>query len=88
VDLAFTFGPVTPHIYYAQTRATNKDAWKPGNDYYDRISYGLVLHYKINNNLTLIPELSFYDYGSIPSSDSKPKLGKAWLGGVEFRFSF
>jgi hypothetical protein len=88
VDLAFTFGPVTPHIYYAQTRAKNSDAWKAGNDYYDRISYGLVLHYKINNNLTLIPELSFYDYGTIPNSATKPKLGKAWLGGVEFRFNF
>jgi|GEM_PF-1607642 len=88
VDLAFTFGPVTPHIYYAQTRAKNSDAWKAGNDYYDRISYGVVVWYKINNNLSLIPELSFYDYGTIPNSDAKPKLGKAWLGGVQFRFSF
>lgn len=88
VDLAFTFGPITPHVYYAMTRATNKDAWKAGNDYFERTSYGVVAYYKLNNNLMLIPEISKYTYGTIPGSTAKTKLGEAWLAGVQFRFTF
>ncbi|MEW6185297.1 MAG: hypothetical protein AB1585_06100 [Thermodesulfobacteriota bacterium] len=88
IDLGFTFGPVTPHVYYAVTRATNKDAWKAGNDYFERSSYGVLAWYKLNNNLSIIPEISFYNYGTIPGSTAKTELGKSWLAGVQFRFSF
>jgi len=92
-EAGFTFGPVTPHIWYSFDWAQN-DNWKnkPGyNDYYQRTTYGINAYYKVNNNFLIVPEVAFYDYGTYPGVSPygyKFDLGKEWLAGIHFRFNF
>ena len=93
-EAGFTFGPVTPHIWYSFDWAQN-DKWKniaTANDYYQRTTYGINAYYKVSNNFLIVPEVAFYDYGTNPgySADSGYKfdIGKEWLAGIHFRFNF
>ncbi len=88
IDLAYSFGPATPHIYFGYDNAKNSDEWTVGNDYNTRMMYGASINYMITPNLYVIPEFTYYDYGKQPGVASKPDIGKEWLGGVQFRFIF
>ncbi|MEW6188449.1 MAG: hypothetical protein AB1585_22255, partial [Thermodesulfobacteriota bacterium] len=91
VDLAFTFGKVTPHIFYSITHSTN-DKWKVGNKYHERTSMGINAYIKLNNNFYLIPEFDRYTYGATPgwvdSKGAKWEFGNDWLAGVKIRYTF
>ncbi len=41
VDLSYTFGPVTPHFFYGQTRSGNDDRYKTGDKDGTRSYYGV-----------------------------------------------
>lgn len=88
VDLAYTFGPATPHIYFGYDNAKNSDLWKVGDDNITRMMYGASIDYKVADAFYVIPEFTYYDYGKAPGVASKPDLGKEWIGGVQFRFNF
>lgn len=88
IDLAYTAGPVTPHIFFGYDNAKNSDTWKTGNDYNTRTMMGAALHYKVAPNFTLAPEFTMYDYGQTPNTAAKTELGKEWLAGVQFMFVF
>jgi hypothetical protein len=88
IDLAYTFGPATPHIYFGYDNAKNSDVWKVGDDNNTRMMYGATINYMINQNFFVIPEFTYYDYGKQPGVTSRPDIGKEWIGGVQFRFVF
>lgn len=87
-DIAYTFGPVTPHIYAGFTKYTNDKAFiVPGTKHESgRTFYGINAWYKVTPNFTIVPEFSMYDLGDVPNSNVK--LGKDWLLGVQFQFNF
>jgi hypothetical protein len=91
-DLAYTFGPVTPHIYFGMTKYYNDKAFKavPNSDTDSgRTFYGINAPYKITPNFTIVPEFSMYDLGVVPGAGAKDvKLGKDWLLGLQFQFNF
>ena len=66
VDLAYTFGPATPHIYFGYDNAKNSDEWKVGDDNNTRLMYGASINYMITHNFFVIPEFTYYDYGKQP----------------------
>jgi len=90
-DLSYTFGPVTPHIYAGMANYSS-DYFKtiPGSDNdATRSFYGINVWYKITPNFYIVPEFTIYDLGNVPGIGIKNyKLGKDWLAGAEFRFSF
>ena len=88
IDLAYTFGPAVPHIYFGYDKAGNRDVWKTGEDNVVRTMVGASLYYKVAEGFYLIPEFTYYDYGKKPNDAGKTELGKEWLGGVQFRFVF
>lgn len=88
LDLAFTFGPVTPHIYGGFTRSSNSDFYKVGDSDNTRTIYGINAYYTVTPNFLIIPEFLVSDLGTVPGVASKPKLGGDWLGGVNFSFFF
>ena len=88
VDLAYTFGPATPHIYFGYDNMKNSDAWTVGNNYNTRLMYGASINYMISPQFFVIPEFTYYDYGQLPNTVGNPDIGKEWIGGVQFRFVF
>ena len=88
IDLAYTFGPVTPHIYGGATRSSNSDFFKAGDSDNTRTIYGINAYYTVTPNFLIIPEFSVSDLGTVPGVASKPKLGGDWVGGVNFSFFF
>jgi hypothetical protein len=90
-DLAYTIGPITPHLYAGQAIYTS-DALKtvPNSDTeHIRTFYGINANYKITPNFWLVPEFSMYDLGKVPNLGIKDyKLGVDWLAGVQFQFKF
>ena len=88
IDLAYTFGPAVPHIYFGYDKAGNSDVWKTGEDNVVRTMVGASLYYKVAEGFYLIPEFTLYDYGKKPNDAAKTELGKEWLGGVQIRFVF
>ena len=88
IDLAYTFGPATPHIYFGYDNAKNSDEFKVGDDNQTRMMYGASIDYMINPNFFLTPEFTSYDYGKKAGVASRPDIGKEWIGGVQFRFVF
>jgi len=88
IDLGYTFGPATPHIYFGYDRAQNSDAWKIGEDNNTRNMYGVSLVYQVTPNMFLVPEFTIYDYGTKPNDAAKTNLGKEWIGGLQFQFIF
>ncbi len=88
IDLAYTFGPATPHIYFGYDNAKNSDEWKVGDDNNTRMMYGATINYMITSNFFVIPEFTYYDYGKQPGVASRPDIGKEWIGGLQFRFVF
>jgi hypothetical protein len=87
-DFAFTAGAVTPHFYIGYDRAENSDKWKVGDDYNDRVMYGVGVNWKITDNFYIVPEFTYYDYGKRPGTVQNQDLGSEWLGGVQFQFVF
>ena len=88
LDLAYTFGPVTPHFYFGYDNAKNSDKWTVGDDSITRTMYGISVYYQMTPNFRVSPEFTMYDYGKIPGVASKPDIGKEWLGGLSFLFFF
>ena len=93
IDLAYTFGPVTPHIYAGFDNAKNSDAYKgpTGDDYNTRLAWGISVPIKIAEGFFISPEFSYYDYGKGPAgtgANAGKDLGKEMLGGVQFQFVF
>jgi hypothetical protein len=88
IDLAYTIGPATPHIYAGFDRASNSDAYKVGDDYNMRQAYGISIPIKIAEGFFVSPEFSYYDYGKKPGVANSPDLGKEMLGGIQFQFIF
>ena len=88
MDLAYTSGPFTPHFYLGWDKAQNSDIYVFGEDYNQRLMYGVSVNWKIANNFYLIPELTYYNYGKDPTKPKNPDLGTEWLGGVVFLFVF
>jgi len=88
IDLAFTAGPITPHVYFGYDRAQNSDVWKTGDDNNTRTMMGISAMYQVAPAFYLIPEFTMYDYGKIPNTAAKTDIGKSWVGGVQFRFMF
>lgn len=88
IDLAYTAGPVTPHIFFGYDKASNSDIWKTGDDNNTRTMMGVSMMYAVAPGFFLIPEFTMYDYGKVPNTAAKTDLGKEWFGGVQFRFMF
>jgi hypothetical protein len=86
-DLAFTAGAVTPHFFIGYDRAENSDAYV-GDDYNDRMMYGVGVNWKITDNFYIVPEFAYYNYGKNPTKVGNPDIGTEWLGGVQFQFVF
>jgi hypothetical protein len=95
IDLAYTFGPVTPHVFFSLTNSQN-DKYKIVNGKTDnatRTSMGINAFYKVNNVLTIIPEFAMYDLGEFVNAPyatlgNVPAFGKDWIAGVQFKFAF
>jgi hypothetical protein len=88
IDLAYTFGPVTPHIYAGFDRASNSDQWKVGDDYNLRQAYGISVPIKIAEGFFIAPEFDYYNYGTKPGDAKRSDLGKEILAGIQFQFIF
>ncbi len=90
IDLAFTAGPITPHVYFGYDKATNTNIWKSGDDNNIRTMWGISALYAVAPSFYLIPEFTMYDYdyGRKPNIAGSPDIGKSWVGGVQFRFMF
>ena len=94
VDLAYTFGPATPHIYFGYDNAKNSDVYGKtgGDDNNTRLMYGASINYMIVPQFYVIPEFTYYDYGKQVGQANAANLGKdigkEWIGGVQFRFVF
>ena len=87
-DLGFTAGMATPHLYFGYDRAENSDAYRIGDNNNTRIAYGANVSLKISDSFYVIPELNYYDYGKRPNALGSPDIGKEWLAGVQFMFTF
>jgi hypothetical protein len=91
LDLAYTIGPITPHVFYSITHSENTK-WTVGNKFHERTSWGINAFIELSKNFTLIPEFATYSYGTIPGSlnatGGKTEYGNDWLAGVQFRFAF
>jgi hypothetical protein len=91
-DLAYTIGPITPHLYYGYVRYTNDNAFKavPNSDTEQiRTFWGVNAPYMVTPNFTVVPEFSLYNLGNVPGIGVKDyKLGTDWLLGVQFQFNF
>jgi hypothetical protein len=87
VDLAYTFGAVTPHVYFGYDKATNSDFYTSGENSNVRQMYGVSLHWVVTPNFTVKPEFTYFDFGKSQGSSSMD-LGKDWYGGVQFAFVF
>jgi hypothetical protein len=88
VDLGWTIGPITPHVYFGYDSASNSDAWKVGDNYNQRLSYGAALNYLITPNFMISPEFTIFDFGKRPNTAGTPDIGKDWMAGMQFVFSF
>ncbi|MBI5605743.1 MAG: hypothetical protein HY879_20610 [Deltaproteobacteria bacterium] len=91
VDLAYTFGPATPHLYFGYDNAKNSDVYGKlanSDDNNTRLMYGISIRYNVAPGFILSPEFTMYDYGKDPTKANKPDLGKEWLGGLTFLFVF
>jgi hypothetical protein len=88
IDLAYTIGPATPHIYAGFDNASNSDEWKVGDDYNLRQMYGISCPIKIADGFFISPEVTYWNYGTQPGVASRPSLGTEWMGGIQFQFIF
>ena len=94
VDLAYTFGPATPHLYFGYENAKNDDVYGKtgGDDNNTRLMYGASINYLVANNFYIIPEFTYYDWGKqvgvAGAANLGKDIGKEWIGGVQFRFVF
>ncbi|MGC1403234.1 MAG: hypothetical protein WA974_09930 [Thermodesulfobacteriota bacterium] len=91
VDLAYTFGPATPHLYFGYDNEKNSDIYGKlpnSDDNNTRMMYGASINYNVAGPFYIIPEFTYYDYGKSPILANKPDIGKEWIGGVQFRFVF
>jgi hypothetical protein len=88
VDLFYTFGPTTPHIYFGYDNAKDSDAWKIRDNQNTWMMYGASIDYKVSDAFYVIPVFTFYDWGKQPGVTYKPDIGKEWIGGLKLRFVF
>ena len=88
IDLGYTIGKATPHIYFGFDRATNSDAYKKGDDSNTQTVIGASLMYEVSPGFFLNPEFSYYTDGTQPGIASKTDLGTEWMGGMQIRFVF
>lgn len=87
-DLAHSFGPVTPHIFFGYDNTKNNNDWKVGEDNKTRMMYGASIDYKVADAFSVIPVFTYYDWGNQPVVASRPEINKEWIGGLQFRFVF
>jgi hypothetical protein len=91
INFSYTFGSVTPHIYFGYDKATNSDAWTTFENSNVRQMYGVSAHWKVTPNFTVKPEVSVFDFGKRPNTtfaNGANDLGKDWIAGVQFQFVF
>ena len=87
-DLAYTIGPVTPHVYVGYDQASNSDGWTVGENSNTRMMYGISVMYLVTKNFGISPEFTYYDWGKRPNTAGSPDIGKEWLAGVQFVWTF
>jgi len=88
MDLGWTFGPVTPHLFFGFDNADNNDAWRAGDSNNRRYSYGAAVNYIVAPGFMISPELTYFDFGKAPNTVGSPDIGKDWMAGVQFVFAF
>ena len=88
VDLAHSFGPATPHLYFGHENAKNNNEWKVGDDDITRMMYGASIDYKVTDAFYVIPVVTYYDWSNQLEGASNPVINKEWIGGLQFRFIF
>ena len=91
VDLAFKFGPVTPHLIFGQQQSQGDD--NPMS--YRTTMMGVSVPIALAKGFTVRPELMWYDdgdsntaYNSTTATQSKSNDGSYAIYGVQFQITF
>jgi hypothetical protein len=90
VDITIGGEPFLVHLMGGHSVAENdffKTKNTKGKDEEQRWSWAVRGAYKVGENFTLSPEVSWYDYGLDVLGDGED-LGTEWMGGVQFQFEF
>ncbi len=87
-NLSYTFGATTLHIYFGYDNAKNNNDWKIGDDDTTRMMYGASINYRVTDFFSVVPVLTYYDWGKQADVATKPDINKEWIGGLQFRFVF
>lgn len=87
ISLKYKIGSLTLAGGFGLERFDN-DAWKDDlgykKDSFTRKAWYLDLGWKPHQNLTIYPEIVYYDYGDDPASGTDG--GSEWRAGLQFRF--
>jgi hypothetical protein len=94
VDFAWKVSPIVcVHFTYGLQQVKNDDRVADANRWDNtRVMYGIRVPVKVAKNMTIRPEVSFYDYGEFEQGGivdpQNGELGSQILMGVEFRIAF
>ena len=91
LDLAFKFGPVTPHLIFGQMNASGDD----NPVYYRSMMYGVSVPIQLAKGFSVRPEFMWYDDGDSNTSwdnttatQAKVNSGSYGVYGVQFQITF
>ena len=91
VDLAFKFGPITPHLLFGQMGATGDNS--PTD--FRSMMYGISCPIQLAKGFSVRPELMWYDdgdsntaYNSVTATQYKQDSGSYQVFGVQFQITF
>jgi len=87
VDIAYSFGSITPHIYFNYDRIGNKSEFIVGNNNIRKI-VGTSVDFKLTGFFYIVPTFGYYDWGNQSGNITNPEMNKQWFGGLKFRFEF
>jgi len=88
VDLAYKFGPVTPHFIYGQQKAKNETAARAKVESKSQM-WGFSVPIDLAKGFRVRPEVFWYDNGDV-SVEGSPSvdMGKYAIYGVQFQITF
>jgi hypothetical protein len=86
VDIAYSFGSITPHLYFNYDHIGNKNEFVVGNN--NRKIVGASIDFKLRDFFYIVPVFGYYDWGDPSGNISNPETNKQWFGGLKFRFEF